>query len=107
RRQIGQVIQPAYRRLHAALRDRYLPRARRDAGWGGLPDGAAWYAWMVQRTTTTDLSPDRIHAMGLAEVARLRAEMEGVQRRVGFQGDLAAFFQHLKTDPRYYFDDGE
>ncbi|MFC4161049.1 DUF885 domain-containing protein [Chitinimonas lacunae] len=107
RQKIATVILPAYRRLHAMVRDDYLPYARRDAGLGGLPGGAAWYSHLVRLNTTTDLSPAQIHRLGLDEVARLRAEMEKVRQRVGFQGDLHQFFDHLKTDPRYYYRRGD
>lgn len=95
-------VLPAYRRLHDAVRDEAVPRARRSTGWSTLPDGKAWYAYMVQQMTTTALGPEVIHQTGLREVARIRAEMEQVRRQVGFVGDLKAFFAHLQDDPRYY-----
>jgi uncharacterized protein (DUF885 family) len=94
---------PAYRRLHAFVRDEYLPRTRETVGLSALPDGAAWYAFQVKANTTTDLGPDAIHELGLAEVARIRGEMDAVRRQVGFAGDLEAFFAHLQEEPRFYF----
>lgn len=104
---ITQKIAPAYRRLHDYIRDDYLRSARTTDGWSALPDGARWYAFLARLFTTTDLSPDEIHELGLREVARIRAEMESVESQVGFKGDLAAFFEFLKTDERFYYSDAE
>ncbi len=105
RARVGGEILPAYRRLRDFVRDEYLPHCGDAAGYSALPDGRAWYAFAVKAATTTDLSPDRIHAIGLEEVARIRAEMDGVRRAVGFQGDLGAFQRWLREDPRFYFTD--
>ncbi len=105
RARLGGEILPAYRKLRDFLRHEYLPRCRDSVGLSALPGGRAWYAYKVREATTTDLAPERIHAIGLEEVARIRAEMDEVRRTVGFQGDLAAFFRHLREDPRYYFTD--
>jgi uncharacterized protein (DUF885 family) len=96
----GKVV-PTYRRLHDFMRDEYLPRTRVSVGLDALPDGAAWYAQRVRDITTTELTPAQIHDIGLAEVARIRNEMKGVMQRVGFEGDLDAFFRFLNTDPRF------
>ena len=98
----GQLV-PAYRKLHAFLRDEYLPRCRDTVGYSALPDGAAWYAYEAKTQTTTSLGTEEIHRLGLAEVARIRGEMEQVKRQVGFQGDLPAFFKHLEDDPANTF----
>src|SRR3970040_269731 len=68
-----------------------------------LPQGREWYALMVRSNTTTDLGPEAIHQFGLDEVARILGEMGAVRDQVGFQGDLKAFFAHLQTDERFYF----
>jgi uncharacterized protein (DUF885 family) len=73
-----------------------------DGVWR-LPDGEAYYNHRLQASTTTDLTADQIHAIGLAEVARIQAEMEVIQARVGFDGTLQDFFTHLKTDPRFQY----
>jgi uncharacterized protein (DUF885 family) len=99
----GRIV-PAYRRLADFLEKEYLPAARASFGWSALPDGAAWYASRVRASTTTALTPDEIHAIGLAEVARIRGEMDSVRRRVGFDGDLQAFFRHVQQDPRFFFE---
>lgn len=101
-----QVI-PAYKRLHAFVRDEYLAKARTSTAWSDLPDGKAWYAYRVAGSTTTSLTPDEIHEMGLKEVARILGEMDAVRRQVKFEGDLKAFFAHLQDDPRYYYTKAE
>jgi len=103
RASIEQGVLPAYQRLHDFIRDEYLPKCRTTTAWSALPDGKAWYAHRVRSSTTTDLKPDAIHALGLGEVARIRGEMEAVRQQVGFEGDLHAFFQHLQTDPQFFF----
>jgi len=100
---IVERVIPAYRKLHGFVKDEYLPRCRTSTAWSALPDGKAWYAYRVKQNTTTDLAPERIHRIGLAEVARIRGEMERVKEQVGFDGDLHAFFAHLQTDPKFYF----
>lgn len=100
---IRDVTMPAYRRLRDYVRDGYIPACRTSVGLSALPDGAAWYAWLVRNQTTTELTPAAIHDIGLAEVARIRGEMDGVRKQVGFEGDLKAFFKHLETDDAFYF----
>jgi uncharacterized protein (DUF885 family) len=95
---------PAYARLRDFLRDEYLPAGRDTVGWSALPDGEAWYDHLVRVRTTTDMTLEEIHRLGLSEVARILSEMDRVRAEVGFDGDLAAFFEHLKTDPRFFFD---
>lgn len=107
RRAIAERIVPAYRRLADFLENEYLPRARTSVGWGALPQGAEWYRHQIRVHTTTSLGAEEIHAIGLAEVARIRAEMDAVRRRVGFEGDLAAFFRYLRDDPKFYFTTAE
>jgi uncharacterized protein (DUF885 family) len=96
----GKLV-PAYRRLHDFMRDEYLPRTRTTVGLDKLPDGAAWYAYRVRESTTTDLTPAQIHDIGLAEVKRIHGEMQRVMQQVGFKGTLAEFFVHLNTDPQF------
>jgi uncharacterized protein (DUF885 family) len=105
-RTIGDSVLPAYRRLRDFVRDEYLPKTRSTVAWTALPDGAAWYAFKVQEHTTTNLTPDEIHEIGLREVARIRGEMDRVRQKVGFKGDLPAFFEFLETDPQFYFTQG-
>lgn len=102
---ITKEINPAYQRLHDFIRDEYIKGARTLVGWSNVPNGREWYAYLARLSTTTDLSPDAIHELGLKEVARIRGEMEQVKQQVGFKGDLAAFFKFLQDDPQFYFDD--
>jgi uncharacterized protein (DUF885 family) len=101
---VEETLNPAYARLRDFIRDEYLPACRDSVGWSALPGGAGWYASEVRRHTTTRLTPDEIHAIGLAEVARIRAAMEGVMREVGFQGTLAEFFRYVQEEPAFYFE---
>ena len=100
---LTQEVLPAYARLADFIERDYLPAARTTVGWSELPDGAAWYRWRVRESTTMNMEPGQIHALGLSEVARIRAEMLAVKEQVGFQGDLDAFFTHLEDDPKFYF----
>jgi uncharacterized protein (DUF885 family) len=104
---ITKEINPAYQRLHDFIRDTYIPGARTEVGMSAVPNGGAWYAYLADQSTTTDLTPAAIHAIGLKEVARIRSEMEQVKAQVGFQGDLPAFFKFLQEDPRFYYDNGD
>jgi uncharacterized protein (DUF885 family) len=97
---------PAYRRLRDFVRDEYLPRTRSSVAWTALPDGQAWYGYYVQEHTTTNMTPEQIHQLGLSEVSRILGEMDRVRQQVGFKGDLQAFFNHLESDPRYYYTNG-
>lgn len=91
-----------YETVLAAL-DEVRPMADSDAGVWRLPDGEAYYDARLQLSTTTDLTAEQIHEIGLAEVARVQAEMEVIKRQVGFDGPLTDFFTHLKTDPRFQY----
>lgn len=102
-RLIVERLNPAYRRLRDFIRDEYLPGCRETVGWSDLPGGVAWYASEVRRHTTTSLTPEEIHDLGLAEVARIRAGMESVMRQVGFRGTLAEFFRYVQQEPAFYF----
>jgi len=95
------IMLPAYAKLHAFIQAEYLPRCRDTAGIGALPGGAAAYASAVRWQTTTDLTPEQIHEIGLKEVARIRGEMEKVRTQVGFKGTLAGFLDYVATDPQF------
>jgi len=94
---------PAYRRMRDFVRDEYLPAARDSHGMNALPGGPQRYAFLVRETTTTDLTPEQIHAIGLAEVSRIHGEMQGVMNQVEFEGDLHEFFDFLNSDPQFFF----
>jgi uncharacterized protein (DUF885 family) len=98
----NQVV-PAYRRLAAFLRTEYLPATRDTVGLSQLPGGRDWYAALVRRSTTTGLTPEEIHEIGLREVIRIQGEMNSVMRTVGFTGTVREFGQHLLQDPRFRF----
>ena len=100
-------MKPAYVRLTAWLwqdREQALAAPR---GAGALPDGAAYYNAMLRQQTTTEMTAEQIHQLGLNEVARLRSEMEALMRRIGFSGTLEAFFTFLRTDPQFYLPNTE
>jgi uncharacterized protein (DUF885 family) len=93
-------VKPAYERI-IALAGEELPKAAvNPTGVGQThPNGAAYYTYQLKQNTSTDMTADEIHALGLSEVARLRGELEAVQKQIGFEGDLQAFFKHVQNDP--------
>ncbi|MET0269431.1 MAG: DUF885 domain-containing protein, partial [Sphingomonas sp.] len=94
-------LTPAHRRLRAFLVDTYLPAARDTVGISALPGGAAFYANAIAHSTTRAMTADEVHALGLSEVARIRGEMDAIRTATGFAGDLPAFFELIRTDPRF------
>ncbi|NMN03642.1 MULTISPECIES: DUF885 domain-containing protein [unclassified Novosphingobium] len=97
-----EAVYPAYRTLRAFLADEYLPATRESVGLAALPGGATLYRALLHHHTTLDLDPAQVHALGLAEVARIQAEMDTVKRQLGFAGPLRAFFDAIRVDPRYH-----
>ena len=95
-------VVPAHRALLAFLRDDYIPHAQRSTAAYDLPDGKAYYQAKIVEYTTLNQTPEQIHQTGLAEVAKIRAQMMDVIREVKFDGDLPAFLHHLRTDPQFY-----
>ncbi|HEV7668960.1 MAG TPA: DUF885 domain-containing protein [Thermoanaerobaculia bacterium] len=94
---------PAFRKLLQYLTTTYIPAARESVGLGALPDGAAWYAYRLRKVTTTDLTPQQVHELGLSEVRRIRAEMDRIRAATGFAGSFADFVRFLHTDPRFFY----
>lgn len=94
-------IRPALTRVRDFLRTEYLPVAREGVGLLIMKGGPELYRHLVRSSTTLDIAPEEIHQLGLSEVARIRGEMDKVRREVGFKRDLAAFFEHLRTDPKF------
>jgi len=92
----------AYRSFLDFMRDEYQPAARTTLGASELPAGRDYYRYLIRHFTTLDLSPEEIHRIGLAEVARIRGEMEAVIAQVGFAGGFQEFLEFLRTDPRFY-----
>ena len=104
---IGTKLVPAYAAMRDFIRDEYIPAARDTDGIDGVPGGDEIYAYLVRRTTTTDMTPEEIYELGLREVDRIRGEMRAVMKEVGFEGDLYAFFEFLNNDPQFFFDEGQ
>lgn len=104
---IEDKIIPAYKRVSNFMNDEYLAAARDSVGLLDLPNGENWYAHNVRAITTTDLTPDEIHQIGLDEVARIHGEMRGVMEQVGFDGSLAEFFEFVFADPQFFFAEPE
>lgn len=96
------TMKPAYDRLAAWLEADAAQASGQPQGAGALPDGAAYYQAMLRLQTTTDMTAEDIHALGLAEVERIRGEMEALKAKIGFAGSLADFFAFLRTDDRFY-----
>ena len=96
----GAVV--GYREFLDFFHNEYLPGARKTLAASDLPGGLAYYQHRIREFTTLDLSPDAIHNVGLREVDRISTEMDAVMKQAGFQGDRAAFFEFLRTDPRFY-----
>uniref|UniRef100_UPI00359453CC DUF885 domain-containing protein n=1 Tax=Pricia sp. TaxID=2268138 RepID=UPI00359453CC len=94
---ITEKIVPAYRELHDFMASEYMASGRETSGIEGVPRGDAYYKHQIKLYTTTDMTADEIHQIGLDEVARISTEMEKVKERVGFKGDLNAFFDHVRN----------
>jgi uncharacterized protein (DUF885 family) len=101
RTSIATKLRPALKRLRDFMATDYLAAARPTVGLQDMKGGAALYRYLVEVNTTTDLTPDQIHRIGLDEVKRLHAEMEKVKNDVGFTGTLHEFFEHIRTDPKF------
>jgi uncharacterized protein (DUF885 family) len=107
RDKISNTILPAYARFSNFLGDEYISSARDTVGLYAQPNGEEWYAYMVRLRTTTKLTPDEIHQIGLDEVARIHKEMHGVMEEVGFEGGLQDFFEFVNTDEQFFYDEPE
>ena len=104
---IGLQALPALRRLATFLDEEYRPHARDTVGALELPQGDDYYRQRIRAMTTLDLSPDEIHEIGLAEVARIRSEMLAIVEELEFEGGIEAFVEFLRTDPRFYAESRE
>ncbi len=104
---LKEKVIPAFAKLREFLVKTYLPGARESIGMSELPNGRAWYAFNVRQRTTTTLAPQQIHELGLAEVKRIRAEMDKVITSIGFKGSFADFSKFLRTAPQFYYTNAE
>lgn len=98
---VTDVLNPEYRKFYDYYVKDYAPKCRKTVGASAMPNGAAWYAFRARVMTTTDKTPEEIHQIGLAEVKRIRAEMEQVAKQAGYPS-REAFIQELRTNPKYY-----
>jgi uncharacterized protein (DUF885 family) len=96
-------VMPAMRKLQAFWTNEYFPKTREAIGWTTVPQGKEWYPYLVRQQTTTTLTPEEIHAIGLSEVKRIRGEMEKIRVQTGFDGTLEQFFTFLRSDPKFYY----
>jgi len=101
RQSLNEVVYPALKRMRDFLANDYLARARDGVGLMYMKGGEALYRYDIQSTTTLPLTPDEIHQLGLKEVARITEGFEKVRQEVGFAGDLHAFFEYMRTSPRF------
>jgi len=100
---ISQEVIPAYRKLHDFLTVAYLPKTRESIGLSALKDGKEWYAYNACVFTTTSMTPEEIHRLGLSEVQRIRSEMEAIIDEIGFKGGFEEFIEFLRNDPQFYY----
>src|ERR1051325_5856999 len=100
---VQEKVIPASGRLHDFLVNEYVPKAREGIALTELPDGKAWYAYNTRVSTTTTMTPEQIHNLGLSEVRRIRKEMEKVIASTGYKGSFEEFLVFLRTDPRFYY----
>lgn len=94
-------IVPSYKKMGDFLKNEYLPKARTTSGLSALPGGKAMYTYLVRQQTTTTKSPEEIYQTGLKEVARIKNQMDSIRNKVGFKGDLHAFFEYMRNDPKF------
>ena len=96
-------LNPGIAKLRDFIRDEYLPHCRDSVGWSALPNGKAWYDYTLHVFTTTQMTAEEIHQLGLSEVKRIHGETDAVMKQVGFKGDRHAFFKFMQTDPQFQF----
>jgi prolyl oligopeptidase len=101
---IEDSVVPAYQKFQKFFNEQYLPASFDKPGAWQIPDGQEFYAFRARLFTTSDLTPDQIHEIGLKEVARIRKEMEKIVKQVKFEGTFAEFLEYLRTDPMFYCD---
>ena len=104
---IENKINPAYVELNKFLKNEYIVNSRNSIGIKDVPGGSEYYEDLAKHFTTTNLTPDEIHEIGLTEIKRIRSEMEAIIDQVNWDGDFNSFLNYLRTSPRFYYDNGE
>jgi len=104
---IADGVVPAYRKFQKFFNEEYLPACPEKVGVSQIPNGKEFYAYRARLYTTTNLTPDQIHELGLVEVKRIRAEMDKVIQQVGFKGSFEEFLHFLRTDKQFYYQDSQ
>jgi len=104
---IENKINPAYVELNKFLKNDYIVNSRNSIGIKDVPGGSEYYEDLAKHFTTTNLTPDEIHEIGLTEIKRIRSEMEAIINQVNWDGDFNSFLNYLRTSPRFYYDNGE
>lgn len=99
-----QKVRPAFITLHGYWVSQYYPNTRTTISMKDLPDGTLWYGFRVKQMTTSELTPEQIHKLGLQEVKRIRKKMDTLREKLGFEGNLREFFHYLLTDPGFYYE---
>lgn len=102
RQAIAASVVPSYQRLLEFMNQEYLPNCRASIAARALPEGREFYRYRVRKFTTLDVTPEEVHQRGLAEVARIREEMDQIIKRVEFDGDFPAFVEYLRNEPKFY-----
>lgn len=100
---ISTVVVPAFKRLQTFFNDDYLPHCRVTLAASSLPDGKAYYAYVVRHFTTTDMTPEQVHELGLKKVAEIHQQMLGIIKQVDFKGSFQDFLHYLRADPQFYY----
>ena len=101
---IENKINPSYKKLNQFLKEEYLVKSRDSIGIKDIPNGKEYYEYLAQYYTTTNLTPEEIHNIGLKEIERIRSEMEQIIKDVDWDGDFDSFLNYLRTSPRFYYD---
>ena len=104
---VNNKIIPAYINLNNFLKNQYLPNSRSSIGISDVPGGKEYYEYLARFYTTTNLTPDQIHEIGLDEIKRIRSEMRAIIKQVNWDGDFNSFLNYLRTSPRFYYDNSE
>jgi uncharacterized protein (DUF885 family) len=104
---IASTVIPAYLKLHQFFEDSYLPACRTSIGIKDINNGKKYYEYLARKFTTTTLTPQEIHNIGLGEVARIKTEMEGIIKEVEWEGTFKGFLDDLRSNPKFYYETSE